>query len=794
MKKYEEIFDDYFNDGNFEIARKGTMVSMRNLMDEDVHKEVSKKLASEYPKKVAEINALVLQIREEISKCNPLELLRFMHSMSLMSSMNKASELEYDKSEIILMRSIEYVQSIIVSTEVEYDEGKFDEARFHLVMKLAEAIYEALYQFFFYWGAYAGNVLGYDDEIIKYVIESTKSGLIRGNRYQFQHKRLLESLLIEQDELFYGVLNISVKQFIDGIVKLEYSLSSANADSMNGLMGMIDECAVFMSRDPSDVEVESYMSETRRAGQLIVNNLFGYSLNDIKKVTDWPDYFIKQLTYQVGENSQFFVEKDFAAWPIDVLPIHRKPFIEVDGVSYCFDYYSFFDNIYRVIQKTIAYLDVDKKVAWAQNQKDASENLVQEMFEKLLPGSEVYGDNYYPKKQSLKDMAENDLIVLYDGIVLVVEVKAGSFTYTSPIIDYEGHIRSFKALVEKADNQCIRTKDYIRKDEVSKFYNHDKTEKFRIVNPKDIFTLSITVDNMNEFQAKAEKLSLINIENGSISICIDDLDMYVEYFDNPLCFIHFLKQRREAAKSNLLCLNDELDHLGMYIKHNMYTLYFGEGDDNSSLHAYGYRESLDNYFGMLHDEELKELMAHKPEQDKYLFIEQILNNLFEKECENKTDLSGYLLDLAFDARQEFSDNIYRMYKRQKEIGRMLSMSTFGEAAYNIYVFQPDIHLMPKETMLDYVRSSVVKHKENRRLMLSVYLDENANVSTVEFRFFSYDDIPDDEIEYLQKKAIEYTKSRAKGIIESKGLKKIGRNDPCPCGSGNKYKKCCIGKI
>jgi len=24
-------------------------------------------------------------------------------------------------------------------------------------------------------------------------------------------------------------------------------------------------------------------------------------------------------------------------------------------------------------------------------------------------------------------------------------------------------------------------------------------------------------------------------------------------------------------------------------------------------------------------------------------------------------------------------------------------------------------------------------------------------------------------------------------------KKIGRNDPCPCGSGKKYKQCCIGK-
>ncbi len=25
------------------------------------------------------------------------------------------------------------------------------------------------------------------------------------------------------------------------------------------------------------------------------------------------------------------------------------------------------------------------------------------------------------------------------------------------------------------------------------------------------------------------------------------------------------------------------------------------------------------------------------------------------------------------------------------------------------------------------------------------------------------------------------------------FKNIGRNDPCPCGSGKKYKKCCLGK-
>jgi hypothetical protein len=27
----------------------------------------------------------------------------------------------------------------------------------------------------------------------------------------------------------------------------------------------------------------------------------------------------------------------------------------------------------------------------------------------------------------------------------------------------------------------------------------------------------------------------------------------------------------------------------------------------------------------------------------------------------------------------------------------------------------------------------------------------------------------------------------------RGVVKIGRNEPCPCGSGEKYKRCCEGK-
>lgn len=41
-----------------------------------------------------------------------------------------------------------------------------------------------------------------------------------------------------------------------------------------------------------------------------------------------------------------------------------------------------------------------------------------------------------------------------------------------------------------------------------------------------------------------------------------------------------------------------------------------------------------------------------------------------------------------------------------------------------------------------------------------------------------------------RKEIKASYDKSKMVIKDK---KIGRNDPCPCGSGKKYKKCCLNK-
>ena len=49
--------------------------------------------------------------------------------------------------------------------------------------------------------------------------------------------------------------------------------------------------------------------------------------------------------------------------------------------------------------------------------------------------------------------------------------------------------------------------------------------------------------NINTFAARAEKLSFIKSNCNAISIAIDDLMIYQDYFESPLFFLHYLKNR-----------------------------------------------------------------------------------------------------------------------------------------------------------------------------------------------------------------------------------------------------------
>lgn len=105
--------------------------------------------------------------------------------------------------------------------------------------------------------------------------------------------------------------------------------------------------------------------------------------------------------------------------------------------------------------------------------------------------------------------------------------------------------------------------------------------------------------------------------------------------------MHFLKHRKAATRIRNLTLNDELDHLGLYISQNSYEEYVNDFRDCNSFMANGFREELDAYYAGVHN---SLIAKDKPTQ----VIPQYYREIF-----------GYLEKNDIDGRTEFGEISFR---------------------------------------------------------------------------------------------------------------------------------------
>ncbi len=778
--------DDYFNNGLIEVARFGTQTFMKNNMSASQHENLMKRLRKKYPKIKKNINNLVKSIRKEISKCDPVSLLSFSSDLFLVSNLGVSSEFQLSKDAVFVSRMTEYIQSVFVSTPLNYKQTNRDpSAKFFRIQRDFKKIYTLIHEFYLCWMASADDLYPeYDNDIRRVIFESQALYTVRGHRYQIFEDEYIDRLLKPHNEIFTNLFGVSSEEIVNGFRKLQHALSQGRLTAFNEVKELMDEFF-----ESGDTDIEKFREKHPNAGEIFVENFLGTKLRDVIDVTGWPEPFVDCLSFKLNESPDFFENNEFAGWPIIDLPIQKRPFININNHYYCFDYYSFVDNFYRVVQKAVSRKEPCYK--WADVQKEASENMVADVFAQILPGSVIHRDNYYPKNTSIKNLSENDIIIQYENVLLIVEVKAGSFVFTPPITDFENHIRSYKSLIEKADHQCKNTYDYLMSNRIAKIYNQDGTEKAQIDMSKvnDIYMISVTIDNINDFAAQAEKLNFLQLKCNAISLSVDDLMVYREYFDFPLVFLHFLKQRRQATQEPKLALNDELDHLGLYIKHNMYCLQLSEIPEDAEVRFQGYREELDKYFCKLYHPQLEPL---KPQLKNPTLLLQILKYLVEEDIENKVEISDYFLNFATDAKEVLCKQILYTIERQSKTHNMLSFGTAGcdefSLRYTCFVEQPKVNVLSDLEKRRYVLSTMLWNEEPDRVMIEFSFDKKKQLIGLKYKKYTPSDISSDEVEKLAEEGKVRALMRVKLFLKQNGT--IQQDEMCPCGSGRIYGECC----
>lgn len=508
---------------------------------------------------------------------------------------------------------------------------------------------------------------------------------------------------------------------------------------------------------PTKDQLEFAIKETgvREKSEGAFDRAFDLALCDVGKITNLPPSMLDELSWGIGEDTDFWTAGMYAGWPLRVTPLRKRPFIKLDNRYYCFDLLNFFDNIYRKIESLVLEKMPESREEWNVIRKDTSEKLSLGYLTSMLPNATVYSPAYYGK---LGSRAETDGLIIYDDILLIVEVKSGALDTGSPLLDFDNHQKKLVELIENPATQAKNFREYLTANKEIEIYdgnrrNSSVLSKLKAESFHKIFQCTISVDNLTHLTSRARKLSPLGIRvhtSANWSISLDDLRVYADIFESPLQFLHFLEQRELAENSKLVELNDELDHLGLYLKMNNYSRYADELmiDKNPSKIIWDtFTQELDDYYNKLFAEE--NIVHAKPNQEMPEKIREIIYLLEKQEKSGRVRVASFLLDGADDYRRTIENAILRALQRQTEVKRLNPFFIEGEINIACFCIHQGVKLPNKEWRKDYVKNRLLMSGHDDALMLILQFDHYKIMTDVSFDFVTINKVTVIELERIR---------------------------------------------
>lgn len=811
-KKKKKVWvepEEVFQSDGMTMARYGRFILMRNTMTPSQHKAFKSRMAKKYPEYCKEIDELVLKIRDQVRSLDPLTLLQCGYFNLVQLVVGKKSESEYGEEEAYALRMLDYIQSVIASTPGPYSKREsFDQQAWENLYENIKTLYGKLTPWFqIVRSAFLeANEKDYDPEYDSFCVQAEALWLnVRGDRYSDHDIPHLRDLLAPHDEVFRKLFGISTEDFVRGIGRMQSALTYGLVDTLQEMAEfrdeLIGESIIEIERNSGDdlgtlMRQISQKEEWRHRRDSIAGRFFGFDLFDVEKVTKLPVVLLEQLAWGIGEEKEFFAPGQYSGWPLRVLPISIRPFLRVEDRFYCFDLTNLTDQIYRVMQRLVVKIKPEYRETWNERQRKVSEEIPFRLLERLMPGCTIYKNVYYRAPTGTEgktDWCELDGLMTYDDHLIVAEVKAGAFTYTPPATDFNSYITSVKDLILKPSEQAIRFVQCLKTS--GGIDVHDAEHRRIATITKDEFRhitpCCITIDDLTELAARADKLGGIGVvvPKGVWCTSVNDLRVYADLFDSPVVFTHFLEQRCRAAKEKTVELWDELDHLGLYLKHNCYTEYIKEfvADVRTNyVNWVGYRKKIDDYYYMLMVEPKK---AHKPIQDQMKgYFAKIVGLLGTSKKSGRCKAASCMLDMSGEARSVFNSMIAEALSKQDEKGRMMPVSLLGGGALTAFCHSTSIALPTRGWMHEHALKRMLIANEKVWLSIILTFDSSYALAAMDFEHLYEDDISPDCRPRLEAEARAMQRQEVGKTLAVRG--NIRRNELCPCGSGRKYKKCC----
>lgn len=379
----------------------------------------------------------------------------------------------------------------------------------------------------------------------------------------------------------------------------------------------------------------------------------------------------------------------------------------------------------------------------------------------------VFGaKNVYKNVEFEKNKGEIDVLVTYSNRAIVLQAKSKKLTMKARQGDEEALRCDFQLAVQDAYDQGFKCAELLNDKDLKVSANGKPLEIRRDF--REIYIFTVVSDHFPSLAFQAEqKLEDKNTETIPAPFVMDIflLDTLCELLESPLYFLDFVQKR--IKYSNKIMALSEIAILGCYLRHNLYVpdgLGFIPIDDNFCC----YIESV------MHVR--REKSRGNPNIEGILTkwkdhtFGDLIQHISQSEQDDVLDIGFFLLSLDEGFAESLGDSIDKIThqtqadKKLRAIGQVFDDEGF--AFHTSCLSKEDMALK----IYHYCKLKKYATKANKWFGLA----KNVN-SGNPFDSELVLDYPWQHSDEMEKRL--------------NALKQIGRNDPCPCGSGKKYKKC-----
>ncbi|HMQ11127.1 MAG TPA: SEC-C metal-binding domain-containing protein [Oligoflexia bacterium] len=538
--------------------------------------------------------------------------------------------------------------------------------------------------------------------------------------------------------------------------------------------------------DSSMLELKPGSEEFIRTGQ----KAFCRNLVDLFTVTKTQvrelrggDQFIKNFSIKSGdpECSRF---KGIGAYNI----ANSHPLIELDDerlllpIPFLLSEAIYEAPFYWMISDA-AYKDTA-----STNRGNAGEDIV---FQFL---SKVFGDKAYRrilvKTTNSKMNTDIDVLCILGSKALCVQVKSKKLTKLSRKGDFHSLQKDFQGAVQDAYEQAWIAREKIL-DRTSKFFDEHGNEIKLSEEIDDVYMLVVTSENYPSLAHQTHTLLKLKENSPSpLAFTAFDLEIVTHYLNDPYDLLYYIRQRINLI--NHFRGDEEMVYLGYHLKNKLWK----DNAGSVSLN-YDFAQAIDrNYYpfraAILVSDEGDSIKA----QWKDDHFDYLCNQIKKIGNDKITDIIFHLYDLSGSAR----NSLVKLIKSIK-------MKTCEDNQFHSFFMPPDdkyqtrfciTYLSSETDSLEEVKTHLLvlgnlrKYKSKADYWLGL---GSLKKSRAPFDLILYNYTPWTQDAELEKQCKHLPELVRTSYIDLKSdepqKKKIGRNDPCPCGSSKKYKKCCL---